>query len=186
MSILSIIKEAQSLLEGDRGQILLPKSKPAKGDNRGQDLDANSDPEGVIADGEKKAKKLLKKTKTVEEGRSESGKGSKQGRSAIQTYKRKGHANPVKSRVRIYPSIRKALEKGYVGQKFSTKNADRLYVITKQKWGKDKEHIVNGRVAKGFSPGTIPSSYSDVQGYAIRTMQRYAGSSKRKKRRKLK
>jgi len=181
MDIISIIKEAK-LLEGDRGQVLIPKSKPVKGDNKAQEMGENPDPEGVITTGEKKAKKLLKKK--VSEARSESGKGSKSGRAAIQDYKKKGHANPVKSRVRIYPSIRRALEKGYVGQKFSTKNADRLYVITKQKWGKDREHIVNGRVAKGFSPGSIPSSYSDVQGYAIRTMQRYAGASKRKKRRK--
>lgn len=184
MNIISIIKEAKSLMEGDRGQILLPKSKPVKGDNKAQEMGENPDPEGVITDGENKAKKILKKKKKVSESRSESGKGSASGRASIQNYKKKGHANPVKSRVRIYPSIHKALEKGYVGQKFSTKNADRLYVITKQKWGKDKEHIVNGRVAKGFSPGSIPSSYSDVQGYAIRTMQRYAGASKRKKRRK--
>jgi hypothetical protein len=183
MDIISIIKEAK-LLEGDRGQVLIPKSKPVKGDNKAQKMGENPDPEGVITSGEKKAKKLLKKK--VSEARSESGKGSASGRASIQNYKKKGHANPVKSRVRIYPSIHKALEKGYVGQKFSTRNADRLYVITKQKWGKDKEHIVNGRVAKGFSPGTIPSSYSDVQGYAIRTMQRYAGASKRKKRRKQK
>ena len=78
-----------------------------------------------------------------------------------------------KSRVKVYKSITDALSKGYVGQIFSTENSDRLYVITKQKWGKDDEQAVGGRTAKGFSPGSIPSKFADIKKYAVRTMMRH-------------
>jgi len=78
-----------------------------------------------------------------------------------------------KSRVKVYKSITDALSKGHVGQIFSTEGADRLYVITKRKWGKDNEQMVGGRTAKGFSPGNIPSKFSDVKKYAVRTMLRH-------------
>ena len=78
-----------------------------------------------------------------------------------------------KARVKVYKSITTALKQGYVGQIFSTENSDRLYVITKQKWGKDDEQAVNGRTAKGFSPGSIPSKFSDIKKYAVRTMLRH-------------
>tara|TARA_B100000900_G_C20563828_1_gene710111 strand:- start:1326 stop:1652 length:327 start_codon:yes stop_codon:yes gene_type:complete len=82
-----------------------------------------------------------------------------------------------KSRVKVYDSITTALKNGYVGQIFSTKNSDRLYVITKRKWGKDDEQEVGGRVAKGFSPGSIPSKFADVKKYAVRTLVRHGKQS---------
>lgn len=119
---------------------------------------------------------------SITERKTEKGRGSKEGREAIQQgSQKKSHTTPGKSRVRIYNSITDALRNGYMGQIFSTKNADRLYVITKQKWGKDDEQMVGGRTAKGFSPGSIPSSFKDVKKYATRTMVRHAGSSKEKK-----
>jgi hypothetical protein len=115
---------------------------------------------------------------SIIERKTEKGRGSKEGRQAIQKSSReKAHTTPGKSRVRIYNSITDALKNGYMGQIFSTKGADRLYVITKQKWGKDDEQMVGGRTAKGFSPGSIPSSFKDVKRYSVRTMVRHAGKT---------
>lgn len=112
------------------------------------------------------------------ETRGESGKGSPTGRGKMLSGSKtkKAHSVASKSRVKVYNSITDALAKGYVGQIFSTKNADRLYVITKQKWGKDDEQMVGGRTAKGFSPGSIPASFRDVKRYSVRTMQRHGTS----------
>lgn len=92
------------------------------------------------------------------------------------------HDNPQKSRATIYDSITDALRKGYMGQIFSTKESDRLYVITKQKWGTDDEQIINGRSAKGFTPGNIPSKFSDIKKYSIATMIRHSGGKKKSKK----
>ena len=180
--IFKIISEAKALIsEGDRGQILLQTPNKPEGDRKGQKMGDNPDPSNVIGKGEKKAKKLIKGSKKVQESRTEKAKGSKEGREAIQKFEKKSHGNPKKSRVRVYSSITDALRRGYIGQIFSTKGADRLYVITKQKWGKDPEQIVHGRTAKGFSPGSIPSSFGDIKKYAVRTMVRHAGASKKGK-----
>lgn len=109
----------------------------------------------------------------INESRSESGQGSAEGRKKGLGSKKKLHSKASKSRVKVYDSITDALRKGYTGQIFSTKNADRLYVITKRKWGSDDEQEVGGRVAKGFSPGTIPSKFKDVKKYAVRTLLRH-------------
>ena len=92
------------------------------------------------------------------------------------------HDNPQKSKATIYDSITDALKKGYMGQIFSTKESDRLYVITKQKWGTDDEQIINGRSAKGFTPGAIPSKFSDIKKYSIATMIRHSGGKKKSKK----
>lgn len=116
----------------------------------------------------------------IKETRSTIGQGSSEGRNKMLSSGQKDHSKAYKSKVKIYNSITDALKRGYEGQIFSTKNADRLYVITRRKWGKDDEQVVNGRVAKGFSPGTIPSSFKDVKKYAVRTMVRY-GKNRSKK-----
>lgn len=118
--------------------------------------------------------------KLLLETRSEFGRGSKEGRSAIQNKGKKLHSQAHKSKVKVYDSITDALKKGHMGQIFSTKEADRLYVITKAKWGKDDEQIINGRSAKGFTPGNIPSKFSDVKRYSMKTMIRHSGRSKNK------
>tara|TARA_A100001515_G_C4557458_1_gene205452 strand:+ start:581 stop:979 length:399 start_codon:yes stop_codon:yes gene_type:complete len=107
----------------------------------------------------------------IKETRATKAKGSKEGRAKMKGTARKVKAS--KSRVKVYSSITDALRNGYVGQIFSTEKSDRLYVITKQKWGKDDEQMVGGRTAKGFSPGNIPSKFSDVKKYAVRTMMRH-------------
>ena len=106
----------------------------------------------------------------------EMGRGSSEGRNKM--LKGQGSKRAAtKSRVRVYDSITNALKNGYVGQIFSTKDANRLYVITKQKWGKDDEQIVAGRSAKGFSP-SVP--FSDVKKYAIRTLVRHGKQKTRR------
>ena len=119
----------------------------------------------------------------IREAKASKGRGSAEGRAKMS--KKGATTKASKSRVKVYDSITSALKKGYVGQIFSTKNSNRLYVITKRKWGKDGEQEVGGRVAKGFSPGTIPSKFSDVKKYAVRTLVRHgkqsAGKFKSKK-----
>jgi len=101
----------------------------------------------------------------------EMGRGSTEGRDKMLKGKPGGGKGKAsKSRVRVYNSITHALKNGYVGQIFSTKDADRLYVITKQKWGKDDEQIIAGRSAKGFSSG---APFTEVKKYAVRTMLRH-------------
>ena len=86
-------------------------------------------------------------------------------------------AKAGKSRVKVYGSINKALKQGSMGQIFSTKTADRLYVITKHKWGKSKQQTLGSKTAKGFTPGsaTPGAKWSDVKGFAVRTMARHGG-----------
>tara|TARA_R110002094_G_scaffold16293_1_gene27741 strand:- start:5035 stop:5442 length:408 start_codon:yes stop_codon:yes gene_type:complete len=114
----------------------------------------------------------------ITESRGEAGRGSASGRGKMISGKSKGHSKSNKSRVKVYRSITDALSKGYLGQIFSTKDADRLYVITKRTHGgTDTEQEVGGRVAKGYSPGTIPSDFTDVKKYSVRTMMRHGKQS---------
>lgn len=81
-----------------------------------------------------------------------------------------------KGRVKTYASIKKALSDGYVGQIFTTTAADRLYVISKGKWGKKSGR---GKIAKGFTPGssTPGSSFKSIKKHAARTMLRHGKGS---------
>ena len=116
----------------------------------------------------------------INETKATKAKGSAKGRGKMMSSSKKSHSNASKSRVKVYNSITDALKKGYLGQIFSTDGSDRLYVITKQKWGKDKEQEVGGRTAKGFSSGSIPSKFSDVKKYAVRTMVRHGKQNSEK------
>lgn len=122
----------------------------------------------------------------VKESRFGGGQGSVQGRERFTSGEgakgraSKGNVKSQKSRVKVYPTIMDALKRGYFGQIFSTTGSKRLYVITKQKWGTDSEQRVGNKVAKGFSPGTIPSSFKTIKGYAVRTMARHAGQKSRR------
>tara|TARA_R110000824_G_scaffold320266_1_gene507225 strand:- start:990 stop:1370 length:381 start_codon:yes stop_codon:yes gene_type:complete len=86
-----------------------------------------------------------------------------------------------KSRVKVYDSINKALEQGSMGQIFSTNKANRLYVLTKHKWGKSGQQTVGGKTAKGFTPGsaTPGAGWKDIKGYAVRTMAKHGGKQKK-------
>ena len=86
-------------------------------------------------------------------------------------------AKAGKSRVKVYGSIRKALQQGSYVQIFSTKAAGRLYVITKHKWGKSGQQKSGKKTAKGFTPGsaTPGAGWKDIKGYAVRTMAKHGG-----------
>lgn len=96
-----------------------------------------------------------------------SGRGTMSGRAKMLGKEGSTHTKANKSRVKIYKSITTALSKGYVGQLFSTKEADRFYVITVRKWGKDDEQMVGGRVAKGFN------SLKSAKRFSMRTFARH-------------
>jgi hypothetical protein len=89
-----------------------------------------------------------------------------------------------KARVKVYPSIQQALEKGTYGHMFSTDRADRVYVISKGR-GKQQAKDVptsGGRIAKGFTPGSATPSadWKSVKKHATRTAMKHgAKTSKR-------
>lgn len=114
---------------------------------------------------------------TILEDRAESGRGSSKGRekyTSKEGAKKKGGVKSVKSRVRVFATIAKALEQGHVGQVFSTKGADRLYVVSKAGWGKKS----SGKIAKGFTPGsaTPSSDWKSVKAHAVRTSLKHGAA----------
>ena len=119
------------------------------------------------------------------EGRAESGQGSKKGREKYTSKEgatKKGAVKSKKSRVRIYATIAKALEQGKVGEIFSTKGSDRIYVVSKAGWGSKS----SGKIAKGFTPGssTPSSDFKSVKAHAARTMMKH-GTTKSARLKKL-
>ena len=80
---------------------------------------------------------------------------------------KKGAVKAKKGRVRIFATIAKALEQGHVGQIFSTKGSDRLYVVSNAGWGEKSK----GKIAKGFTPGssTPSSEWSSIKAHSMRT-----------------
>jgi len=112
-------------------------------------------------------------------------RGSKAGRKKY-TSKKGTKGRKVKSRkgrVRVYKSIMAALKAGNFGDIFSTDAADRVYVITKRKWGTDKDQKVGSKVAKGFTPGVAtpkPGRWPQVKAYSIRTSARHSGRTSKR------
>lgn len=91
---------------------------------------------------------------------------------------KKGEVKARKSRVRVFATIAKALEQGYVGQIFSTKGADRLYVVSKAGWGAKSK----GKIAKGFTPGssTPGSEFKSVKAHSMRTALKHGTTSSKR------
>ena len=91
---------------------------------------------------------------------------------------RSGTVKSTKSRVKEYDSIMTALRLGTYGDIFTTDGSDRLYVITKRKWGDDPEQVVGNKVAKGFTPGSATPSddYPSILKHSMRTKMRYRKS----------
>ncbi len=91
--------------------------------------------------------------------------------------KKEGKHSATKSRVKTYDTIKAALGKGTYGDIFTTDGADRLYVVSKGKWG---EKSGRGKIAKGFTPGsaTPGASFSSIKKHANRTKIRYGNVSK--------
>ena len=92
--------------------------------------------------------------------------------------KKGGSAQAKKSRVRTFDSIEHAKTQGHYGQIFTTKRANRIYVMSKGKWGKKSGR---GKIAKGFTPGSATPSakWSSVKKFAARTLVRHGKGSKR-------
>jgi hypothetical protein len=82
-----------------------------------------------------------------------------------------------KGRVKTYKTIRDALNQGSVGEIFSTTGADRLYVISKGKWGAKSGR---GKIAKGFTPGssTPSSEWGSIKKHSARTVLRHGKGSR--------
>ena len=87
----------------------------------------------------------------------EEARGSKEGRKTFTSKKgaTRDVKKSVKSRVRVFPSIKAALSNASYGQIFSTKAAGRLYVVSKGKWGAKSGR---GKIAKGFTKGSATPS----------------------------
>ena len=118
---------------------------------------------------------LIDTLKEINEGRSESGRGSKAGREKFASKEgTKGRSvKAKKSRVKVYDTIDAALHSGApYGTIFSTKAADRLYVISKPTWGAKSRAGGNTRIAKGFTPGsaTPNATWPSIKSHAVRTM----------------
>ncbi len=81
-----------------------------------------------------------------------------------------------KGRVHNYGSIKQALADGKYGEIFTTTASDRLYVISKGKWGAKSGR---GKIAKGFTPGssTPGSGFGSIRKHAARTLLRYGKGS---------
>lgn len=121
----------------------------------------------------------------LNESRFEKGRGSKAGREKFASKKgTKGSSVKArKSRVKVYDTIQAALDSGApYGTIFSTKSADRLYVITKPTWGDKSRSGGNTRVAKGFTPGsaTPAANWPSIKSYGVRTMLKH-GKTKSKR-----
>ena len=105
-------------------------------------------------------------------------RGSKEGRKTYTSREgaKRNTKKAFKGRVRTYDSIKNALSDGKYGDIFTTKAANRLYVISKGKWG-DKSG--KGKIAKGFTPGSATPSadFASVRKHAARTMLRYGKAS---------
>jgi hypothetical protein len=112
------------------------------------------------------------------DSRFEAGQGSKSGRSVFSTKAgtSRERVKAKKSRVRVFPSISKALSVLDFGTIFSTTASDRLYVVTRPTWGK-KSVQQSEKVAKGFAAGT---PFSEIKGYSVRTMKKHGGQKSKK------
>jgi len=113
--------------------------------------------------------RLFEAISLLSEGKGQEVYTSKEGAKRKVTKSRKG-------RVKTYPSIKVALSQGSFGQIFSTTAANRLYVISKGKWGKKSGR---GKIAKGFTPGSATPSadFKSIKKHAARTLVRYGKGS---------
>ena len=119
--------------------------------------------------------KLIEALETLEERKSGTSKGRKTYTSREGAKKETKKA--FKGRVKTYDSIKAALSAGSYGQIFSTKAANRLYVISKGKWGAKSGR---GKIAKGFTKGSATPSadFPSIKKFAARTMVRHGKRSK--------
>ena len=104
------------------------------------------------------------------------------GRGKYKTKSKSGNL-AIKSRVKVYSTIKAALKSHGPGHIFSTKGSRRLYVISKRTHGgTDSESVVSGRIAKGFTPGSATPSaeWGSVKDHAARVGHKYTGRKAKK------
>jgi len=105
-------------------------------------------------------------------------RGSKEGRKTYTSREgaKRDSKKAFKGRVRTYDSIKSALSDGKYGDIFTTKSANRLYVVSKGKWGSKSGR---GKIAKGFTKGSATPSadWGSVKKHAARTVLRYGKGS---------
>jgi uncharacterized protein (DUF2252 family) len=95
---------------------------------------------------------------------------------------KRSHAKSTKGRVKTFDTIKQALQQSGPGTIFSTDGADRTYVVSKRtKGGTDSASVVDGKIAKGFTPGSATPSadFASIKKHAARTLIRYGKGSKR-------
>ena len=120
--------------------------------------------------------------KLLEKLQEEKGNRYPSGRGKYSTKKKSGNL-AIKSRVKVYDTIKDALKSKGPGHIFSTKGSRRLYVISKRsKGGTDSASVVNGKIAKGFMPGssTPSSAWGSVKDHAARVGTKYATAKAKK------
>ena len=104
------------------------------------------------------------------------------GRGKYKTKSKSGNL-AIKSRVKVYSTIKAALRSHGPGHIFSTKGSRRLYVISERTHGgTDSESVVSGRIAKGFTPGSATPSaeWGSVKDHAARVGHKYTGRKAKK------
>jgi hypothetical protein len=104
------------------------------------------------------------------------------GRGKYKTKEKSGDLS-IKSRVKVYDTIKDALKNNSPGHIFSTDGSRRLYVVSKRTHGgTDSESVVSGRIAKGFTPGSATPSaeWGSVKDHAARVGHKYTGKKAKK------
>lgn len=102
-----------------------------------------------------------------------------EGRAQVDTDKDQSKKKAFKGRVKNFSTLKQATSKGKPGQIVTTKGSNRIYVLSKGKWGKKSGR---GTIAKGFTPGssTPGSDWESVKKHATRTTLRHGeGGSKK-------
>lgn len=113
----------------------------------------------------------MKFLELLNESRFETAQGSVSGREGFASGEAASREKlrSTKARVRVFPSIAKALAALDYGQTFTTVASNRIYVVTKPTWG-EKSRQEGDKVAKGFDAGT---PFSEIRGYASRTLKKH-------------
>ena len=104
------------------------------------------------------------------------------GRGKYSTKSKSGNLS-IKSRVKVYDTIKDALKAKGPGHIFSTDGSRRLYVVSKRTHGgTDAKSVVSGRIAKGFTPGSATPSaeWGSVKDHAARVGHKYGGKKAKK------
>ena len=92
--------------------------------------------------------------------------------------KRKALSKSMKSKVKVYKTIKAALGKAGYGSIFSTNGSGRLYVVSKSGWGQKS----SGKIAKGFTSGSATPSakWSSVKAHSIRTRKKHGKATNKR------